>query len=93
MTELVRKGTDGTLTLHRGRTFVGWWRHAKGYRYSSRHPVFDAIVYPYGRPPVLIEGLSARFLREEIAKRTEAERWLFPSGQFRMKRPPEFRRP
>lgn len=92
MAELVRKGTDGTLTLHRGRTFVGWWRHAKGYRYSARKPVFDAIIYPHGHGPVLIEGLNAQALRAEIAKRTEAERWLFPSGMF-PERPADFRRP
>lgn len=91
-TELVRKGTDGILTLHRGRTFVGWWRSAKGYRYSSRRPVFDAIIYPRGREPVLIEGLFASVLRDEIARRTEAEGWEFPTDRF-PDRPPRFRTP
>ena len=75
----VRKHADGQLTINRGRTIVGYWRHSPE---STKHrPTIDAVLFPKGPEIVLFEDTLVGGLRIHVAHKIESGAWEFPSDR------------
>ena len=85
----VRKHADGQLTINRGRTIVGYWRHSPE---STKHrPTIDAVLFPKGPEIVFIEDTLVSGLRIHIARQIDTGVWEFPSDRHIVGRPQGFR--
>lgn len=76
---VVRKHTDGRLTIHSGRTLVGYWRYGE---HTTKHrPRYDAVIFPKGPSIEFFENASVTEIRAWVAHGIERLFWQFPSDR------------